>query len=382
VSANFPTRAFPWDSLDSLTRAETAVLRSIHRWSAAYVHVAEIEKALGTLLGTTVRVGMRRAERMARARAFGEGYGVLLRGDEAPTVEALLQVESALANAVVARVIDRTSPLFHKAGQESSGIAGALAAVVGTAARRTRSIGALRTVSAGSATELQATLPGPDEDWAAIALTVSVGDDAYVARLLLSTRRARAAPDPTWTRRELAALGAMPLSLPLVAAVFCSTASDVASLARGDAIVPLEWPLARTSNGSGWTGMLLLAAPAASTGVVTELSDDGRLMLRGDPQGLWAGEAEMVESDESSALVTAVGDIPIVVRVEIGEAYMAAREWATLQRGDVIALGRRIGERVILRVGGVAVATGELVEIEGDVGVRIVERLNVGRTSV
>jgi flagellar motor switch/type III secretory pathway protein FliN len=104
-------------------------------------------------------------------------------------------------------------------------------------------------------------------------------------------------------------------------------------------------------------------------------------MLRGDLQAIWVNEAEMVESDEGSALVTAVGDIPVVVRVEIGEALMAAREWAALQRGDVIALGRRIGERVTLRVGGVRVASGELVEIDGDVGVRIVERLNLGQTS-
>ena len=382
VIANVPTRAFPWGSLDSLTRAETSVLRTVHRWSAAYVHVKDIERILGSLLGTTVRVSVRRVERTARSRAFGPGYGVMLRGDEASAVEALLQVESALANTVVARAIDRTSPLFHKADQESSGIAGAFAAVIGTAARRACSTGALRIESAGSASVLQATLPGPDEDWAAIALTVSVGDDAYVARLVLSTRRARTAPEPSWTRRELAGLGATPLSLPLVAAVFGVTASDVASLARGDAIVPPEWPLARTSNGSGWTGMLLLAAPAGGIGIVTELSDDGHLMLRGDPQALWAKGAEMVESDESSALVTAVGDIPIVVRVEIGEAHMSAREWATLERGDVIALGRRIGERVVLRVGGVPVATGDLVEIEGDVGVRIVERLNIGQTSV
>jgi flagellar motor switch/type III secretory pathway protein FliN len=34
-----------------------------------------------------------------------------------------------------------------------------------------------------------------------------------------------------------------------------------------------------------------------------------------------------------------------------------------------------VGEAVIVRVGGVAVARGELVEIDGEVGVRIVERI-------
>jgi flagellar motor switch/type III secretory pathway protein FliN len=89
----------------------------------------------------------------------------------------------------------------------------------------------------------------------------------------------------------------------------------------------------------------------------------------------------MIESDASSTRGTAVGDIPVVVRVEIGEALRAAREWAALQRGDVIAPGRRIRERVRGRVGGVPVASGGLVEIDGDVGVRIVERINLGQIS-
>jgi flagellar motor switch/type III secretory pathway protein FliN len=40
-----------------------------------------------------------------------------------------------------------------------------------------------------------------------------------------------------------------------------------------------------------------------------------------------------------------------------------------------------VGEAVVLRVGGVPVARGDLVEIDGEVGVRIVERLaeDVGR---
>jgi flagellar motor switch/type III secretory pathway protein FliN len=54
---------------------------------------------------------------------------------------------------------------------------------------------------------------------------------------------------------------------------------------------------------------------------------------------------------------------------------MAAREWAALTSGDVVSLGRRVGEAVVLRVGGVPVARGDLVEIDGEVGVRIVERL-------
>jgi hypothetical protein len=144
-------------------------------------------------LGTSVRVGVRRVQFLSRAPTFGEGYGVLLGGDDsgpAPTREALLQVESALAAALVARAIDRTPALVHKGGAESSAVAGAFAAVIAAAARRAHASVPLRVVSAGTAAELQAKLHAPAADLVAVALTVMVADDAYTASLVLSTRLA------------------------------------------------------------------------------------------------------------------------------------------------------------------------------------------------
>ncbi len=89
----------------------------------------------------------------------------------------------------------------------------------------------------------------------------------------------------------------------------------------------------------------------------------------------------MTDPDGESALLNAVGDVPVVVRVEIGEVTMAAREWAGLGLGDVVTLGRRMGDRVLLRVGGVPVARGELVNVDGEIGVRIGERLAGDATS-
>ena len=77
---------------------------------------------------------------------------------------------------------------------------------------------------------------------------------------------------------------------------------------------------------------------------------------------------------DKNVLAQNIGETPVVVRVEVGSAQMTAREWAALGAGDVVALGKRIGENVVLRVGGAEVARGELVDIEGEVGVRIVAR--------
>ena len=96
-------------------------------------------------------------------------------------------------------------------------------------------------------------------------------------------------------------------------------------------------------------------------------------MLVGEVESIDTAEAEM-DANERAALVATVGEVPILVRVEIGEAVMTAREWAGLARGDVVALGRRVGETVVLRVAGLPMARGELVSIGGEIGVRITER--------
>ena len=66
------------------------------------------------------------------------------------------------------------------------------------------------------------------------------------------------------------------------------------------------------------------------------------------------------------------------MRVELGTVEMKAREWAALGPGDVVALGRKIGDPAILRVGGVELARGELVQVEGEMAVRIIARAKSG----
>jgi flagellar motor switch/type III secretory pathway protein FliN len=79
--------------------------------------------------------------------------------------------------------------------------------------------------------------------------------------------------------------------------------------------------------------------------------------------------------EDASATSEAVLDAPLVVRVELGAVTMSAREWAALRPGDVVAVGRRVSEPVVLRVAGMVVARGELVDIEGELGVRIREQV-------
>lgn len=83
--------------------------------------------------------------------------------------------------------------------------------------------------------------------------------------------------------------------------------------------------------------------------------------------------SEIENDSEANGLAEAVLDAPVVVRVEMGSLTLTAREWARLSAGDVVAMGKRVAEPVILRVAGHEVARGELVDIEGELGVRILE---------
>jgi flagellar motor switch/type III secretory pathway protein FliN len=312
-------------------------------------------------------------------RAGDDGVAVLLCASEGEDLAraALIEAEPALAAALVARAVRRAGPRVIAPGDAGDALAGAFAAIVAAAARRVPGNRAFRVMGAGPARALERELTSAGGETIEALLTVVVNDDAYAARVLIPRAAAFRAPAPQWTREALVALGETPLSLALVAAAGRSTAATIGSLGRGEAWLPGAWPLRRSTTGS-LEGPVLLAAPSHELGLRAALGEDGRLVLREGTERLeWAPASQQevgVSDKQQDALVAAVGEVPIVVRVEIGVAEMRAREWASLSPGDVVALGRKIGEAVTLRVGGVTVARGELVDLDGEVGVRILGR--------
>ena len=67
-----------------------------------------------------------------------------------------------------------------------------------------------------------------------------------------------------------------------------------------------------------------------------------------------------------------LGDIPMVAVVELGRVQLTADEVVRLRSGQLIEVGRSPTEPVDLVVNGKLVAKGELVEIEGSLGVKLV----------
>jgi flagellar motor switch/type III secretory pathway protein FliN len=376
-------RSFPWSTFESITYADAAATRALRRWGEAHSVAGNIARALGEITGARVEISVRRVRHASEPRSLDGGVAVVLAGPDERSLGrgVLVEAEGALAAALVARALERPAPkIIDPARPGSARVAGALAAIVVAAARRSHAGAPLRVLTAGPGAALSSDFARFAPDAIVAELTVIVDDTAHLARVVVDRAPAFASVDRPWDRARLSALGDVPLALPVVVAASAGAAFEVASLAVGDVWIPGDWPLARSAGGA-WAGPVTIAAPSLEVGARATLGDDGRIVLGGGVEDLaWTppareGEA-MTEANDTDVLVEAVGEVPVVVRVEIGVAEMRARDWAAIAPGDVITLRRRIAEPVVLRVGGIEMARGELVDIEGDVGVRVTERLD------
>ncbi len=81
-------------------------------------------------------------------------------------------------------------------------------------------------------------------------------------------------------------------------------------------------------------------------------------------------------SQEERAVRTEVlATLPVEVEVVIGHGVFSVGEISSWRVGEVVELPSRIGEPALIRAGGRPIARGELCDVEGQVGVRITERL-------
>ncbi|MEL6187305.1 MAG: type III secretion system cytoplasmic ring protein SctQ [Myxococcota bacterium] len=77
------------------------------------------------------------------------------------------------------------------------------------------------------------------------------------------------------------------------------------------------------------------------------------------------------EGDNLAEMEPLLGDMPVPVVVELGRVELTAEEVVCLRPGQLLDLGRSPTDPVDLVVNGRLLARGELVEIEGQLGVRI-----------
>lgn len=313
---------FPFDALPKLTREDVAAQARFHA-----VPTSEFASALGAVLGTEVAI------RFLYARAPEPVAGVLAAfTDGARTV--LVEAEPALAREVVARALKHEGGVAEAKPMRSD-VAGAFVAVLHHALRR------------ATKTPVRPADPAEVRREIVVSLAIDLGGATYGARVAI--------PPPA-DERTPASLD-FPVSLPL-ATSFLAARPEIEALEEGDVFLPPN-----LLNGAAFA----LIAPASERGIGVECSaecDPGpRLVIRND--------ATMATDSNSATRGDAALDAPVVVRVELGAVEMKAREWAALGEGDVITLQRKLGEPAILRIAGQEVARGELVQVDGEYGIRI-----------
>jgi flagellar motor switch/type III secretory pathway protein FliN len=281
-----------------------------------------------------------------------------------------LEPEPALVSAVVARVLGERRGIERLQPGEDQALDGAAAAIAAEVARR-----------AGLAVRWLKPCERPLGGAVGTAIALELEERTFGIHVW------------TWpavdlggdtTQISLADLGDTEIELRLVAAASLAARDELLSLCPGDAWLP----------GEGWwidaagQGRALLAAADSETGAWVDLAADGQVVLTSDTGQLLAdpdprdGASNMSQSEAEAkaqgALESAVLDAPVVVRVEVGAVSLAARQWAALKPGDVLQTGRRIAEPATLRIAGREVARGDLVSVEGELGVRIRELTSKG----
>lgn len=365
ISPGSRWKPYPWHTLDRLGRDEVLALQGFRRWAASTARLERMQAILEEWAGAKVQVRVRSTRPAAVDSPIADGVTLSIStAGEGPGEGARVELEAALAAHLVARALRRPPPVVIKPAAVTETVAGAAAAVVAALLRRSHAGQAVDVrVADGSA--------AAGGDSVAVTLTVVVGDEAFRARVI-APRAALPAGRPVghWSKGRLAGLGATPLSVPVVACRATLSIAEAGALGPGDVLVLP--PDVLPADGSG---RVALCAPASDLGAAADLVEGRRLVLRPGREHLGMTEERMVDEGGGGALIESIGDVPVVVRVEIGEATLPARDWASLAPGDVVTLGRRVGEHVLLRIGGVPVARGELVDVEGEVGVRVVARL-------
>jgi type III secretion protein Q len=368
---------YRYEQLTHVSRSEVVRLRTLVRALPAAADPRVLHEA-GALLGAAL--GMRP---LAPELVAGEALRASL-PDPLCALSLVLEAEARpwplwleLPLPAAAVLVDRTLggdgralPALGRALDElSAGVLGYLAARLCAAGDRGLRVRAIES-------NRDAFLPiGRHSPWLVwpLALTLD-GARLAVARVLL--------PEPSAT--ALARLGAASTARPppvlaeLVVPV-CAHAgrvslrrAELAAVEPGDAIVPDCCRLARDASGR-YSGEIELHAVGSRNAFSCRLDGTALTLERAS----YCGEGTMTETKSMSSSGEGANelaaDAPIELCLELARFSLPLRELSALRPGEVLSTGSAVGAVVTLSASGRPVARGELVEIEGEVGMRVLE---------
>lgn len=201
--------------------------------------------------------------------------------------------------------------------------------------------------------------PGPLVAW---DFTLSGKTLAGTATLVLSSDRLRPSSRPS--PLDLSRFAELSVPLRCVAGRAMLPLDAVASLALDDRLM-LDGLRASSAGLSGEVTLLLGADPALSLDAA--LTDASRVTV--------SSPLRAHRSPAMNEATEVLRGLHVEVTVEIATQPVSLEALSSWGVGAVVEFPQRLGELVLVRAGGRVVARGELVDVEGQVGVRITERI-------
>lgn len=129
--------------------------------------------------------------------------------------------------------------------------------------------------------------------------------------------------------------------------------------------------VARTWLAPGALGALAVRDVIVVEPVLALVVGDG--LVRLDPVGAAPAAVEATVASEYGARPMAMADdARLELTVELGSIRLSLRQLGELAVGQVVSLGRPLAGSFELRAGGRSIGRGELVDVDGEVGVRVV----------
>lgn len=114
-----------------------------------------------------------------------------------------------------------------------------------------------------------------------------------------------------------------------------------------------------------------VGTPAPPSEVISSEGSGGEGASEEDPSTNPGSGRDDLEDAQGAAGADLMNDIPLQISIELGRVATTAEEVVGLKVGHVFDLNRVAGEPLDLSVNGKIIARGELVEIDGNLGVRI-----------
>jgi type III secretion protein Q len=212
---------------------------------------------------------------------------------------------------------------------------------------------------------------------AMLPLRVALAGASFHARVWLGSAACKALSARPPARDQPAWLRALPLPADVVVARTSLARAQLRRLRAGDVVLPERCTLEPDSG--GWRGTAELSVHGSASTVRCVV--DGRELTILRHQHLTASHctptegARMSETEErpdrAEPGVALGDDTPIELELCVARFRLSLGELSALAPGQVLDTGQPVGQHAVLRAAGRPVAEGELVEVEGAIGLRI-----------